>query len=85
MDLNSLLKLASEIAKDVTAKEIETADRDGIWVKDTMEALKSCKLTGLVVPEAFGGLGQGLHAVAKISEELGKDTRRQAYVSECTA
>ena len=37
-----------------------------------MKALQASKLTGLVVPKANGGLGHGLLALAKISEELGK-------------
>lgn len=48
------------------------ADKQGRWIKETMEALKRSRLTGLVVPRSLGGLGQGLYALVRISEELGK-------------
>jgi alkylation response protein AidB-like acyl-CoA dehydrogenase len=71
-DLEQLIQKASQIARDVTSKEAITADREGKWVADTMQALKESKLTGLVVPKESGGLGGGLYALVRISEELGK-------------
>ena len=72
MSINTLVNTASDIAKNIAVKEALIADKNGTWVKETMEALKQSKLTGLVVPEAFGGLGQGLFALVKICKELGK-------------
>jgi len=72
MSLEILLEKAAVISKEIAAKEAVTADHQGIWVTDTMNALKESKLTGLVVPKTNGGLGYGLLALAKISEELGK-------------
>jgi len=72
MSLDDLIEQAAIIAKDVAAKEALTADRDGIWVSETMKALQDSKLTGLVVPKVNGGLGHGLLALARISEEPGK-------------
>jgi len=72
MNLDRLIEQAAIISKEVAAKEALTADREGVWVAETMKALQDSKLTGLVVPKANGGLGHGLLALAKISEELGK-------------
>jgi len=71
-DLNKLLQIASQIGQEVAAKEAAEADAEGRWVVKTMEALKETKLTGLVVPASNGGHGQGLYALVRICEELGK-------------
>lgn len=64
---------AHEIAIQVARAEAETNDTEGVWVKDTMDALKDVKLTGLVVPQSKGGLGGGLSGLVKICEILGKE------------
>ncbi|MBA2328090.1 MAG: acyl-CoA/acyl-ACP dehydrogenase [Bacteroidota bacterium] len=71
-DLKKWIVTANGIANDIARKEALEADRDGKWVHKTMTALKETKLTGLVVPKENGGLGGGLYALARISEELGK-------------
>jgi alkylation response protein AidB-like acyl-CoA dehydrogenase len=72
MEIESLVRIAATIGKEVASKEALVADANGTWVAETMKALQESKLTGLVVPAAFGGLNQGLLALARISEELGK-------------
>lgn len=72
MSLDTLLKKAVEIAKDVAAKEAVYADKNGTWVTNTMLAVKESGLAGLVVPKANGGHGYGLLGLVTISEELGK-------------
>ncbi|MDN3547846.1 acyl-CoA dehydrogenase family protein [Mucilaginibacter aquaedulcis] len=72
MSLDLLIQQAAVISREVAAKEALSADRDGVWVTDTMKALQDTQLMGLVVPKANGGLGHGLLALARISEELGK-------------
>jgi alkylation response protein AidB-like acyl-CoA dehydrogenase len=71
-DLNELIQSASGIARGVVSREAQEADKEGKWVVDTMRALQEAGLTGLVVPAVNGGLGQGLYALVRISEELGK-------------
>lgn len=71
-ELAQLIQTATEIATGIAAKEALVADREGRWVAQTMEALKEARLTGLVVPTENGGLGGGLYALVRISEELGK-------------
>jgi len=72
MDLNALIKKATEITQDVVLKESVVADKQGAWVSASMSALKESGLTALTVPSNCGGHGQGLYALARICEELGK-------------
>ena len=70
--LSDLLRQAKEIADGVVSEERGRADEKGLWVKESMEALKSARLTALVVPEACGGMGHGLYGLARICEILGR-------------
>ncbi|WP_158829165.1 acyl-CoA dehydrogenase family protein [Mucilaginibacter lacusdianchii] len=72
MEMEKLVRQAAVIGREVAAEEAVLADKQGTWVEQTMKALQLSKLTGLVVPEMYGGLGQGLLALVKVSEELGK-------------
>ena len=71
-DLDQLIQTAAAIARDVASKEAVVSDKEGKWIAQTMTALKEGGLMGLVVPKESGGLGGGLYALARISEELGK-------------
>jgi alkylation response protein AidB-like acyl-CoA dehydrogenase len=71
-DIEQLIQSARTIAHEVTRSEAAEADRQGKWVVQTMQALQEARLTGLVVPQKNGGLGQGLYALVRISEELSK-------------
>lgn len=69
-----LIRKAIEIAVNVTRKEVEKSDVEGAWVKETMDALKVEKLTGLVVPRSMGGAGGGMLGLVKVCEILGKES-----------
>lgn len=69
--INDLVRKAQEIADTVVSKEMPEADARGIWVRESMEALKAAKLTALAVPEECGGMGQGLYALVRVCETLG--------------
>ena len=69
--LDQLLRLAKEIGETVVAREAPVADQKGAYVRESIDALRKEKLTGLVVPKEFGGHGMGLFSLARISEELG--------------
>ncbi|HYE54235.1 MAG TPA: acyl-CoA dehydrogenase family protein [Chitinophagaceae bacterium] len=71
-DIHDLIQKATEIAKGVIRKESAIADKEGIWVSESMAALKESRLTALTVPINCGGHGQGLYALARVCEELGK-------------
>ncbi|WP_031525474.1 acyl-CoA dehydrogenase family protein [Dyadobacter crusticola] len=72
MDVNAVINKAREIALEVTLNEAALADANGTWVQNTIEALMQSRLTGLVVPSELGGMGQGLFALTRVCEELGK-------------
>jgi alkylation response protein AidB-like acyl-CoA dehydrogenase len=67
-----LIQKAREIAQDVVVKESIVADKEGIWMSQSMAALQSAGLTGLNVSVECGGHGHGLYALVRICEELGK-------------
>ena len=69
--LSHLVDQATQIAETVISAEYREADLKGEWVRATMRALQESKLTGLVVPKEYGGHGEGLYALVKISEVLG--------------
>lgn len=71
MSLSSILLKAKEIAVNVTAAEAMQADRDAVWVHQTMDALKHANLMGLVLPTEIGGMGQGLYGIVRVCEILG--------------
>ena len=72
MDIHSHIQKAKEIAQGIALKEAVVADKEGTWVAQTMTALKESGLTGLIVPMKYGGAGQGLYALVRVCEELGK-------------
>lgn len=72
MNVHALIEKAKEISQDVVKKESVVADQNGSWVKESMAALKDSGLTALTVPEECGGHGQGMYALARVCEELGK-------------
>lgn len=56
-------------ASDIAPKAAET-DARGEWPAHAMRALQRAGLAGLQVPEAFGGKGQGLVALALATETI---------------
>ena len=57
--IDELMSVADEIGKTIVAAESKDADREGTWVRQSMDALRRSGLTALVVPEECGGYGQG--------------------------
>ncbi len=72
-DLESILEVVQEIAKEVVSVHSEGVDREARWPEEGMRALQSAGLGGLPVPEEFGGLGMGSFAVAQVCEILGQE------------
>lgn len=72
LNLTALIKKATEIAESVVIKEGKEADAQAIWVSESMRTLKAEKLTALVVPKESGGMGEGLYALVRVCEVLGK-------------
>lgn len=73
LSLEKVLDRAAEVARDISAPAAEAVDRDARWPAESIRALQAAELGGLVVPEAAGGLGYGLGALARVSEVLGRE------------
>ena len=68
----TILKKTHEVAK-VISPIADEVDREARWPEEGIRALQVTGLGGLVVPEACGGLGKGLLALAHVSEILGQE------------
>jgi isovaleryl-CoA dehydrogenase len=68
--LERLAGLASEITGRTVAPAAEREDRDAVWPAGAMRELGDAGLLGLHVPEAQGGLGEGLRALVTVCETL---------------
>jgi alkylation response protein AidB-like acyl-CoA dehydrogenase len=60
-----------EIAASVAAPRADEVDENKVWPSHSFRALAESKLLGLHVPEELGGHGQGLVALASLTEILG--------------
>ncbi|EPX55348.1 acyl-CoA dehydrogenase-like protein [Cystobacter fuscus DSM 2262] len=72
LSLGELLRAADQVAREVAAPEVTRVDGEGCWPETALRALQAAGLGGLVVPAAFGGQGQGLVALARTCEVLGR-------------
>lgn len=73
MDMASIDEVvgrASELARKLLVPDAEAIDRDARWPEAGMRALQTAELGGLVVPNACGGLGHGMAALARVCEAL---------------
>jgi isovaleryl-CoA dehydrogenase len=80
-------QIAREIATNVLAPRAEEVDRDRVWPAHSMRALGDAGLLGVQVPADLGGSGEGLVALAAITEVLGSACASSAicYGMHCTA
>lgn len=85
--LRQLVSAAADVARDVLAPAAEATDDKAMWPRHAFDALAEAKLMGLHVPERFGGRGQGLLALALVTEELGAGCSSSAicYGMHCVA
>ncbi|HEX2204482.1 MAG TPA: acyl-CoA dehydrogenase family protein [Longimicrobium sp.] len=72
--LRDLVGVASEIAASVIAPRAEREDAEALWPEPAMRALADAGLTGLHVPEALGGHGEGLAGLVAIAETLARES-----------
>lgn len=70
--LDSILQRVEAVAREVVAAESPAVDRDCHWPEASLRALLQAGLGGLIIGRDCGGLGQGLLAVAKACEILGR-------------
>lgn len=70
--LEDLRALAAEIAGTTVAAEATHVDRDAAWPAESMRVLGEAGLLGLHVDAELGGRGEGMLALAVVTEELGR-------------
>lgn len=70
--LNALRSLTEEIVERVVAPQAERVDAEGLWPAHSLQGMADAGLLGLQVPRALGGQGQGMLALAVLTETLGK-------------
>lgn len=68
--LRELRAQLQDITASVIAPKAADTDASGRWPAHALTALQQAGLAGLQVPEAFGGQGQGLVALAVATETL---------------
>lgn len=73
-----LRELALQVASDAAAPRAEEVDQQRVWPAHTFDALKDAGLLGLHVPEELGGHGQGMLALAVLTEALGQSCSSSA-------
>lgn len=73
MSLEEILSRTSEIAREVVTVNAPMVDQEARWPEVGIRAMQAEGLGGLVVPKASGGLGQGLFALARVCEILGRE------------
>ena len=67
-----LVTLAGEVAERVVAPLAPRTDAEARWPEESMRALGDAGLLGLQVPRRLGGFGEGLSALAQVTEVLGR-------------
>src|SRR4051812_34699093 len=67
-------------AAKVAAQRAAQVDREGKFPDESLAALASEKLLGLVVPSELGGLGAGPRAFCAVAEELGRSCASTAMI-----
>jgi isovaleryl-CoA dehydrogenase len=71
--IERLRVLAAELSATVLATHRDRVDSAGIWPEASLRAMADAGLMGLHIPERLKGHGQGLLALAVVTEELGRN------------
>jgi alkylation response protein AidB-like acyl-CoA dehydrogenase len=71
-EILGLREQAQAIAAEVVLPAAEQVDAQAAWPEAGMRALADARLTGLTAPLRVGGHGQGLLALAVLTEALGR-------------
>ncbi|HEY5188281.1 MAG TPA: acyl-CoA dehydrogenase family protein [Solirubrobacteraceae bacterium] len=69
-----------QIAEEIAAVHAEAVDRDGRFPVETVDALRAAGALSALVPEALGGRGVSLTAVARACHDLGRRCSAAAMV-----
>jgi len=66
------IRVAETLSSEVLAKNAQRYDDDAAFPQDNFDAMREHGLTGVVVPERFGGLGLRPHAYAAFLRALSR-------------
>jgi alkylation response protein AidB-like acyl-CoA dehydrogenase len=72
VELKNVLPKVHEIVQEVILPRTDEVDEQAKWPQAQLRALQQAGLGGLVVPQAYGGLGYGLLGLAQVCEVLGQ-------------
>jgi acyl-CoA dehydrogenase len=70
-EMSLLLEQVHEVGKTVLAAHAERVDREGVFPRESIAALREMELLSAYVPAEFGGLGLDIVQTAKVCEVLG--------------
>jgi alkylation response protein AidB-like acyl-CoA dehydrogenase len=77
---NRWVKAAAAVAGGILARHAGDVDRQGRWPAEGLAALGEAGLLGLVVPQDFGGAGQGPRAFAAVTRVLAEHCASTAMI-----
>jgi alkylation response protein AidB-like acyl-CoA dehydrogenase len=83
VELAAVVAQAQEIAERVPAPAAAEVDASASWPEPGVRALQEW-LGCLVVPQAAGGLGLGMLAIARVGEATGRNCASVPCASACT-
>ena len=69
-----------EVAAEAIAPNAVAVDADGRFPQEAIDALGAAGLLGLSVPEALGGMGQGLRTAAAVLDEIAQHCASTAMI-----
>lgn len=78
--LEELRDLAAETARTVLREHADAVDDEARWPAESMRALAEVGLLGLHVDADLGGRGEGMLALALVTEQLGRECGSTALV-----
>jgi alkylation response protein AidB-like acyl-CoA dehydrogenase len=84
-DILRLRAIVEEVTREVIAPKSASVDEDCAWPAHSLAALAEAGLLGLNVPRRLGGHGEGLLALAVISETIARGCASSAlcYAMHC--
>ena len=69
-DQQAIVTRAREIADRQIAPHAERVDADGVFPKESIDALAAAGFLGLTVPTEYGGMGQGVRVASAVLDEI---------------
>lgn len=71
-DQQAIVDRAKEVAERDVKANAERVDSEGVFPRESIQALGQAGLLGLTIAPEYGGLGQGLRVAAAVLDEIGQ-------------